>query len=361
MCENNVQPVLSDSAQLISALSADGKWILGEKLFYYIFRLQPAFQPPPSVDPEDLARLSPSEHNIACMLNSAIQQTYYRITGMVDLPPASAAQASGNGVSSCDSGLPHVDVCGPCPRQLSPNLEHKGGVHSGSMQSTNPQSSNSLIPFSSLHSALDMPASLPRAHPWAPAQAAGLRQLRHSDSASTNDGGPSRGAKGGAVGGSTLSLPSVSDLASSLMGMTVASEGPPSDSVNPESFDSLPMPPSVPERTLQPSVASRELLCCHELITVYVRVGKDDRAAALLHRMLQCASTLFAFSFQCSSQTQLPHLGRQGHEALVLKGMGQSFHQYHVEPTCDPAEPHACEMACRWHTGDVLEPTLPAF
>ena len=95
MCEANVQPVLSDTAQLIASLAVDGKWILSEKLFFYIFRHSADLQPPPALDPSDAASLSASDQSIAYMLDSATEQAYRSTPprGVPAVPVADAAAA----------------------------------------------------------------------------------------------------------------------------------------------------------------------------------------------------------------------------------------------------------------------------
>ena len=73
MCEANVQPVLADVAGLVSNLAVDGKWVLSEKLFFYVFRRTPGLQPPPRLEQADLVGLSTSDLNAAYMLDSALR------------------------------------------------------------------------------------------------------------------------------------------------------------------------------------------------------------------------------------------------------------------------------------------------
>ena len=322
MCEASVQPVLSDTAALISNLAIDGKWVLSEKLFHYIFRHQPGLQPPPLLEQDDLIGLTSSDLNAAYMLDSALQQALGTMAG-----PRSGAAGAG---SANDAGTQfEMDAVGGGSGNLGQGMARSGSAPSAQLVSG--RQSGSVHSMASVPEKLDgypgMARSMPQPQRWpshqlqqpqppqqqvqqmqqqqqqqqqqhAPQHQQRLSQF--SLQGGSPHGGESAMHKSSDASFGSAPLPqSVENLTSSLLGLAVTSEGPSTGSLPAHSsFEHMRMgqhgpphmqqhvPPHMQHDAGHVAASSGELLCCNEMLSVYSSIGKHERAAVLVRRML---------------------------------------------------------------------------
>lgn len=314
MCEANVQPVLLDTAALISNLAVDGKWVLSEKLFHYIFRAQPGLQPPPPLEQPDLLGLTASDLNAAYMLDCALQPSLTGTTTAGGAPlPATPHGGGGNGGyggSQPPLGQEEYDRAGTLPPGGQGQFQ---GLRTGSaaLFSANGRASGSLASLTSGQDESGHGAHLLRG-PLLQSNhdGSGSQPLGHRSSVGLGGGDESSGRSSGmpqawhghrapmAHAGSTpfasTGLPhSADDLANSLLGLSVGG----SDAGHMAHKQAHARPAyeqSVPRGYGgdggQQGAAAGELQCCNELLGIYSSLGKTERAAQLVQRMLECAS-----------------------------------------------------------------------
>lgn len=249
MCQAEVKPVLPDVAGMLSEISQDGKWALSEKLFNYVFRHVPVLAAPQHIDSAVMKDMNASDLQIVRMLNNAMRQT--------KVPTATQAPATSVGMRSTigeslgpyrvfpldTSPMTHANVHG----QFGHELPSFSGIV-GSSQTSGTSVRQSSGPDSAVE---DITSSMSGLSFERPSSSETLGQT-HSHSRSN----------------SSESRPSWQD--------------PTVDSI-------LQQAAAVASREGGNTPDTPELVCCNELLSVYLRCGLQQRASELLRRMLMCA------------------------------------------------------------------------
>jgi hypothetical protein len=354
MSEADVPPLLQDCAALISSISIDGKWILAEMLFYYIFRHEAAFEPPPPLSHSELKTIPSRELNVAYMLQSATQQARavycpgspHPEQGALPVPPPPLMHA-GHLPPFSDEPSGAIPPIETMPAHMAQSV--------GKMELTKALSVKSDVdavdptqdvrPEPSAHSAPTLQRNLaalrtlasdpvPQTPPGQPfgrrtsAPTSILGRLNERCMFQTH-GGKLLGQSGAARPPDTAvsAVPTLSVSSGSLMEVTASlakvtlaqevgwpgSKGwlPTSQRQQVAQTASHGLPPlhmathlpSSPAPGTDDNVLSCEVMCCNELLAAYMRIDKLDRAAHLLQCMLKCAPCDLCASLHANSSS----------------------------------------------------------